>query len=151
MYWLGPFLAFLIHCESGGGVLGNMYLWFWFCVAIKTILFVTFLLFSPLLPLYVGQPVQVFFFFFFFLGGIFPHSTPCPVIASHSYYLLFLETSSSLSYFLFFCHLCSADDLLVLMLQFRHAAVVTCISGMKISPPYCCCSVSIFLCKLSEF
>lgn len=45
-------------------MLGNMYLWFWFCVAIKTILFVTFLLFSPLLPLYVGQPVQVVFFFF---------------------------------------------------------------------------------------
>lgn len=77
MYWLGPFLAFLIHCESGGGVLGNMYLWFWFCVAIKTILFVTFLLFSPLLPLYVGQPVQVVFFFFL-LGWNFPTFHPMP-------------------------------------------------------------------------
>lgn len=96
MYWLGPFLAFLIHCESGGGVLGKMYLQFWFCVAIKIILFVTFLLFPPLLPLYVGQLVQVFFLFFL-SGGIFPHSTPCPVIASPSYYLLFHETSSSLS------------------------------------------------------
>lgn len=134
MYWLGPLLAFLIHCESGGGVLGKMYLQFWFCVAIKIILFVTFLLFPPLLPLYVGQLVQVFFLFFL-SGGIFPHSTPCPVIASPSYYLLFHETSSSLSYFLFFCHLCSADDLLVLMLQFRHAAVVTFISGMRRSPP----------------
>lgn len=103
MYWLGPLihLAFLIHWKWRW-MLGKIYLQFWFRVAIKILHFVTFLTFSFLVATLCWSISTSFFFFFFLQGGIFPHSTSCPVIASHSYYLLFCEISSSLSYFLFF-------------------------------------------------